>query len=184
MVRRGLGFLVLRRVRLSGRRLGLVHDRVNTFKKMHWPLLAWTVVIGSQSLVGACAKSQTVVIANVARLVPGQPVTIQAPESLLILGSLNELRIQVDAPDSLSKDEWGIRRSDGVLIQVAAAMLRGDKTPDTMSAEGYSTSPGHRYLALRPSIADSLHPPFIGVRITASDSVTVSKIVWFSRSGW
>jgi len=63
-------------------------------------------------------------------------------------------------------------------------MLHADNSSDTISAGAYSMSADEDCLAIRPSVHDSLHPPFWAVRITATDSLTVSKISWRSWPGW
>ena len=140
--------------------------------------LAWLAFLTS------CSRSQLVNLAKTTTLLSRQPLTLRAPRSLQVVGDLNELCLQITAPDSLNRDEWGARRSDGVLVTVGAAMLHADNSADTISEGGYSMSPGEDCLAIRPAVHDTLHPPFVAVRITASDSLRVSRITWSSRKGW
>ncbi len=148
------------------------------------PFLECIILALSLAAFESCSKAQSVLLATSTTLLPHQPLTIKAPEPLQVVGSLSELRLQIQPLDSLSRLESGVRRRDGRIIQVGAVMLRGDESSDTITALGYSMSPGQYFLAIRPSDRDSLHPPFVAVRITASDSLTVSKIIWSSTRGW
>ena len=144
--------------------------------------LAWLAFLTS------CSRSQYVNLAKTTTLLPRQPLTLRAPRSLQVVGDLNELCLQITPPDSINMrtlgGEWGARRSDGVLVTVGAAMLHADNSADTISAGGYRMSPGEDCLAIRPAVHDTLHPPFVAVRITASDSLRVSRITWSSLKGW
>ena len=126
-------------------------------------------------------------LAKTTTLLPHRPVTLRASQPVRIVGSINELCLQIRPPDSLNfrthRWEWGIRRSDGVLVTVGAAMLHTDSSSDTISSGGTSMSADHDCLTIGPSIHDSLHPPFVAVRITATDSLTVSGITWSSWTG-
>jgi len=140
--------------------------------------LAWLAFLTS------CSRSQYVNLAKTTTLLPRQPLTLRAPRSLQVVGDLNELCLEITPPDSLNRDEWGARRSDGVLVTVGAAMLHADNSADTISAGGYRMSPGEDCLAIRPAVHDTLRPPFVAIRITASDSLRVSRITWSSQKGW
>ena len=133
--------------------------------------------------LGGCWKSQTVYLAKRTTLSPNHPLVLKAPRPLLLAGLNNELCLEIAPPDSINffatNAEWGVRRGDGVLVKVRAALLRSDNRADTITAEAYSDD----CLAIGPSIHDSLHPPFTAVRLTTTDSVTVSRIYWFSWTG-
>ena len=146
--------------------------------------LTLVVAFAWLAFLAACSKSQYVELAKTTTLLPGQALTVRAPRSLQVVGDLNELCLQITAPDSLNPGKWGARRSDGALVTVGAAMLHADKSSDTISAGGYSMSPGEDCLAIRPAVHDTLRPPFVAVRITASDSLRVSRISWSSVKGW
>jgi len=79
-------------------------------------------------------------------------------------------------------DGWGIRRSDGRLVKFGAALLHSDGTADTLSCVGYSMGTTD-HLTIGPCVTDHLHQPFVAARITASDSVTIAKILWLSWTG-
>jgi hypothetical protein len=150
--------------------------------------LTWAVAVAAPAMVGTCSESQSVKLAETTTLVPHQPVAFKAPEPLRVVGRISELCLQVLPPDSVNLRtqglDWGVRRSDGVLVKVGAAMVRPDSSSDTISSSGYSMSAREDCLVIRPSIHDSLRPPFVAVRITVSDSLTVSKITWTSGNGW
>jgi hypothetical protein len=147
----------------------------------------FAVVIASQPILGACSKSQTVHLTKQATFRPHQPITLGAPEPLLVVGSTNQLCLQIRPPDSLNMgpDNWefGVRRTDGVIVKVGAALLHADNSADTISSVGYSMGADH-CLTIGPSIHDSLHPPFTAVRITTTDSLPVFDIRWESWTGW
>jgi len=154
----------------------------------HTAFLKFTVTIAVQALAAACSPSQNVDLAGGTTLYPNRSVTLKAPKPLRVVGSTNQLCLKISPPNSLNNGpdnwEWGVRRSDGVLVKVGAVMLRGDSTRDTISSVGYTMSPNENCLTIGPSIYDSLHPPFVAVRITATDSLSVSSITWRSFTGW
>jgi hypothetical protein len=122
-----------------------------------------------------------VVLAHTTTLRAHQPLTLTAPEPLRVAGSLSSLVLQVHASDSVSSiigRPYAIRRSDGVVVQLAAALLPEDDTADTLTRTGYN---GNQFLTIGPMFGDSLRPPFVASRITASDSITLDGIVWLSR---
>ena len=134
-------------------------------------------------MVGACSKSQYVDLAGRTTLLSHQALVVRAPVPLLRVGSVNQLCLQILPDDSLSAfhPEWAIRRSDGVAVTVAAALLHADNSVDTISSVGYS---GMDCLTIGPTIHETLHPPFAGARIWVTDSLTVSKISWASWNAW
>jgi hypothetical protein len=142
------------------------------------------MAIACQVLAAACSRTHTVELARQTTLLSDHPLALSAREPLVMSGSSNELCLQIIPPDSLNWNtdrwEWGVRRSDGVLVKVGAALLHADSSVDTISAVGYS---GIDCLAIGPSIYDTLRPPFAGVRITVTDSLSVARITWFSWTG-
>ena len=149
-------------------------------------LILFGFLLASLITLGGCSKSQTVYLATRTTLSPNHPLVLRAPRPLLLAGLSNELCLEVMPPDSVNfpapNSEWGVRRRDGVLVKVGAALLRGDNTADTITADGYRLGVDP-CLTIGPSIYDSLQPPFTGVRITTTDSVTVSRIIWHSWTG-
>ena len=149
-------------------------------------LLTCAVAIACQTVAGACWQTRNVDLARTTTLLPRRPLIIRAPEPLLKAGLYNQLWLQVLPPDSLNWRPgnwgWGVRRSDGVLVTVGAAMLHADNSSDTISSVGYSQGTND-YLTIGPSIHDSLRPPFVAVRISVTDSITVSRIIWTSWTG-
>ena len=148
-------------------------------------ILAVTITLGSQGFLNDCSKSQTVDLTQRTTLLPNRPLTFRASRPLQVFANTNELCLEIAPPDRLNyppdNGEWGIRRADGVLVRIGAAMLHADSSADTLSAVGYS---GDDCLRIGPSIYDSLHPPFVAARITATDSVSVSSISWLSWHHW
>lgn len=146
----------------------------------------YAVSIGLQLQLCACSRSQNVELAKTVTLRPHQALVLVAPKPLLMVGLNNRLCLEVIPPDSINwrlKDgNWGVRRSDGVLITVGIALLHSDSSSDTISAVGYDLG-GHGWLTVSPSVHESVHPPFTGVRISVSDSLTVSKVKWWSWTG-
>ena len=147
------------------------------------------ILLASWLAIAGCSRSQTVVLANQTTLRPSTPVVLRATDPLRVVGSVNELCLRPLPPDSLNfrTRHWesGIRRSDGAVITVGAALLRADSSTDTLSSsDGFSMAPGDDCLAVRQTIHDSLHPPFVAVRLTASDSLTVAEVTWRSWTAW
>jgi hypothetical protein len=135
-------------------------------------------------LAFACfGPSQSVELSGRTSLPVRRAVVFRAPEPLKVVAARNGLCLEVLSPDSLNypppNNEWGIRRSDRVLVIIGAAMLQRDGGVDTLSSASYSMGTVD-CLHLGPSVSDSLHPPFVGARITAGDSVAVRRIVWES----
>jgi hypothetical protein len=132
--------------------------------------------------LGGCHKAPLLVIAQNTTLRPRVSVTLLAPQPLGVLGSVNQLAIEVFGTDSVNRGltaPFGIRRSDGVFVQVRAALLHQDGTADTLSRTGYM---GNRILTIGTGLRDTLHPPFVAVHIIASDSITLNRIGWWSRN--
>jgi len=148
--------------------------------------IGYAVSIAFQMVVCGCSKSQNVELAKTVTLLPHQPVILRAPKPLQVVGSTNRLCLEILPPDSINwppaNEDWGVRRSDGVLVKLGVAMLHTDNSSDTMSAIGYSMGIDNCVTA-GPSIHDSLHPPFAGVRISVTDSLTVSRVIWNSWTG-
>ena len=153
----------------------------------HQAFFRLVIIIGCQTLAGACSKSQSVELATDTTLLPNRPLVLRATHPLRVVGSINQLCLKIRFPDALndppSNYEWGVRRADGVLVKVGAAMLHADNSADTISSVGYSTSSIENCLTIGPSIYDSLHLPFVAVRITVTDSLRVSKVTWNSWTG-
>ena len=150
------------------------------------PVLGLTSVLILALLPSACGRSQIVKLAEKTTLRAHQPLIIQSPVPLRVLGSTNELCLEILPPDSLRwppvNGESGVQRSDGRFVEVGAALLHADNSADTISAAGYSLGVPE-CLTIGPSIHDSLRPPFVAVRITATDSLTVPRIMWHSWTG-
>ena len=148
-------------------------------------ILAVTITLGSQAFLNACSKSQTIDLTQHTTLLPNRPLTFRASRQLQVVANTNDLCLEIASPDHLNyppyNGEWGVRRADGVLVRIGAAMLHADNSADTLSAVGYS---GNDCLRIGPSIHDSLHPPFVAARITATDSLNVSRISWRSWHHW
>ncbi len=146
------------------------------------------ILLASGFLIAGCSQSQTVVLANQTTLRPSTPLVLRATNPLRVVGSVNELCLRPLPPDSLNfrTRHWesGIRRSDGAVVTVGAALLRADSSSDTLSSDGFSMAPGDDCLAVRQTIHDSLRPPFVAVRLTASDSLTVAEVSWRSWTAW
>jgi hypothetical protein len=130
---------------------------------------------------------QRVVLSGRTVLPSGRAVFLEAPEPLRIVGSRNHLCLELLPYNSLNwppfNQEMGIRRSDGVLVTFGAALVRQDGTSDTLSSTSYSMGT-EDWLQLGPSTTDSLRPPFTGVRVTASKTIAVRRIVWRSYTSW
>ncbi len=146
------------------------------------------ILLASGFLIAGCSQSQTVVLANQTTLRPSTALVLRATNPLRVVGSVNELCLRPLPPDSLNfrTRHWesGIRRSDGAVVTVGAALLRADSSSDTLSSDGFSMAPGDDCLAVRQTIHDSLRPPFVAVRLTASDSLTVAEVSWRSWTAW
>jgi hypothetical protein len=148
-----------------------------------------SIVIFLGFLCAACnSRSQTVVLANQTTLRPNTPLVLRATDLLRVIGSYNQLCIRPLPPDSLTFRtkhwEMGIRRLDGAVVTVGAALLRADNSSDTLSSDGLSMAIGDDCFTIGPSIHDSLHPPFVAARLTATDSLTFAQISWRSWTGW
>jgi hypothetical protein len=142
-------------------------------------IISWCAsIILLVSSVG-CSKAQSVVLAKKTTLRAHQPMTLPASKPLRVAGSHNDVVLEVHSSDFVNSSmPYGIRRSDGVVVQLAAVLLREDGTADTLSRSGYM---GNQLLTIAPEFGQSLHAPYVALRITASDSITLNRIVWFSR---
>ena len=132
--------------------------------------------------LGGCRKAPLLIIAQSTTLRPREPLTLRTPQPLQVVGSVNQLDIEVLGSDSVNSSlpgPFGIRRSDGVLVQLGAVLLHQDGSVDTLSRSGYI---GNRILTIGTSPRDTLQPPFVAIRIIASDSITLGLIGWSSRN--
>jgi hypothetical protein len=132
--------------------------------------------------VGGCRKAPLLIIAQSTTLRPGEPLTLRTPQPLQVIGSINQLVIEVVESDSVNSSptgRYGIRRSDGVVVQLGAVLLHQDGTVDTLSRSGYM---GNRIFTIGTNPRDTLQPPFVAIRIIASDSITLGLIGWSSRN--
>ena len=138
------------------------------------------------AFLSSCSPSQSVDLAGRTVLRPGRASTLPASTPLKMVGSINQVCLEITPPDSLNwrseNWDWGVRRSDGILVRVGASLLHADSSSDTISAVGYSMG-GPNCLTIGPSMYDSLHPPFVAVRLTVTDSLSVAKIRWDSWTG-
>jgi hypothetical protein len=125
-------------------------------------VLGLTSVLILAMLAWACWRSQIVKLAKKTTLRTHQPLIIQSPVPLRVVGSTNELCLEILPPDSLRwppvNGEWGVRRLDGRFVEVGAALLHADNSVDTISSVGYSLGTP-QCLRIGPSIHDSLRPP-------------------------
>ena len=144
-----------------------------------------TIHFGSLALLvclGGCHKAPLPIIAQSTTLRPREPLTLTTPQPLQVVGSVNKLVLEVAGSDSVNSshtEPYGIRRSDGVVVQLGAVLLHQDGTADTLSRSGYM---GNQFLTIGTGPRDALHPPFVAIRIIASDSITLGLIGWWSRN--
>ena len=131
--------------------------------------------------LGGCHKAPLQIIAQSTTLRTREPLTLRAPQPLQVVGSVNQLVIEVVGSDSVNSSltPYGIRRSDGVIVQLGAVLLHQDGTMDTLSRSGYM---GNRILTIGTGPRDTLRPSYVAVRINASDSITLGVIGWWSRN--